>query len=424
MAIPGGRWTSAEARAAAASIVRRLRDAGHVAYFAGGCVRDELLGFEPTDYDVATDARPDALRTMFRNTAAVGASFGVVLVKERGVTVEVATFRSDGPYTDRRRPDHVEFADAAADARRRDFTINALFIDPLEPPGPDGARVIDLVGGREDLRARVVRAVGDPEARLAEDHLRALRGVRFAARYGFEIDPATREAMTGHARALAGVSRERIGEEVRRMLAHPARARAVELLHALTLDAPVLDAPPTRRVGRALEGLPPGSSVRASLAAWALDLQPSGRVEGSGTPGLVRRWRRALCLSNAEGDGLRACLEGVRSLESGWLGKGVAARKREAAGEWFPDALAIVAARDRALAGEIRADVGRLAVQDGGLAPPALIDGTDLQRMGMSPGPAFARILREVYDAQLEGRVRTREEAEARAMELGGSGGV
>jgi len=223
------KWTSGQAREAAAAIVRALRDKGFTAYLAGGCVRDELLGLEPIDFDVATDARPDAVQALFRRTAAVGASFGVVLVKERGVTVEVASFRSDGPYTDKRRPDHVEFSDAEHDAQRRDFTINALFLDPFHG-GPalragrasygsesrtttTGAEsrttesgsesratesgsesrttsesgVLDFVGGLTDLRAGVVRAVGDPEKRLAEDHLRALRAVRFAARYGFEI---------------------------------------------------------------------------------------------------------------------------------------------------------------------------------------------------------------------------------------------
>ena len=221
-------WTSEHARGTAASIVRRLREAGHVAYFAGGCVRDELLGLDPVDYDVATDARPDAIQAMFRKTAAVGASFGVVLVKEAGGVVEVATFRSDGPYSDSRRPDRVEFADAAHDAQRRDFTINALFLDPLaaEDSASIHGHVIDHVGGMADLRARVIRAVGDPERRLAEDHLRALRAVRFAARFGFAIEQGTASAIREHASDLEGVSRERVGDELRRMFLAETRAEA------------------------------------------------------------------------------------------------------------------------------------------------------------------------------------------------------
>src|SRR5687768_567649 len=159
----------------ALAVVRRLRDAGHVAYFAGGCVRDLLLGLEPKDYDVATDAPPERVRSLFNRTQAVGAAFGVILVRQRDSQVEVATFRSDGRYDDGRRPTGVRFTTAEEDARRRDFTINGLFLDPL-----DGDKVIDFVGGQEDLKAGRLRAIGDPDARFAEDHLRLLRAVRFA----------------------------------------------------------------------------------------------------------------------------------------------------------------------------------------------------------------------------------------------------
>src|SRR5690348_11567666 len=167
----------------AVQIVQALRAAGHAAYFAGGCVRDLLLGMEPKDYDVATDAPPQKVRSLFRNTQAVGQAFGVILVRLGRSVVEVATFRSDGAYVDGRRPSEVRFTTAEEDARRRDFTINGLFLDPLgagTEPGVEG-RVIDYVGGREDLRAKVIRAIGDPDARFEEDHLRLLRAVRFAA---------------------------------------------------------------------------------------------------------------------------------------------------------------------------------------------------------------------------------------------------
>ena len=216
------------ARAAALDLVQRLRGAGFVAYFAGGCVRDELLGLHPSDYDVATSAKPGEIAALLPlprfSTHFVGEAFGVTLVKAGDVHVEVATFRSDGTYTDKRRPDAVVFSSPTEDAQRRDFTMNALFLDPLsgeKTPARGGGSVagtvIDFVGGVADLHAGVLRAVGDPHQRLAEDHLRALRAVRFAARYGMAIEPATAAAITAHAGDLAGVSRARLGEAPRRM---------------------------------------------------------------------------------------------------------------------------------------------------------------------------------------------------------------
>src|SRR5262249_14954146 len=173
----------------AADVVRRLRAAGYESYFAGGCVRDRLLGREPGDYDVATPAPPETVRRLFRRTVAVGAKFGVILVLEGEAQFEVATFRSDDAYVDGRRPSAVHFATPELDAQRRDFTMNALFEDPLT-----GA-IIDFVGGRDDLAHGVLRAIGEPAARIREDRLRMLRAVRLAARFGFAIDPATPPAL-------------------------------------------------------------------------------------------------------------------------------------------------------------------------------------------------------------------------------------
>jgi hypothetical protein len=432
------KWSNRDARSAATDIVCALRAKGFTAYFAGGCVRDELLGFEPVDFDIATDARPDAIQALFRRTAAVGACFGVVLVKERGVTVEVASFRADGPYTDRRHPDHVEFSDAAHDAQRRDFTINALFLDPLaegpalraggETRGSESPAtlestpgVIDFVGGLADLRAGVIRAVGDPEQRLAEDHLRALRAVRFAARYAFAIDPGTADAIRRHARDLEGVSRERIGDEFRRMLAHPSRARAVGLLGALGLDLVLLGRPgPDPRPGSLAALSDP--TFPACLACLAFDRALIR--SGSQIPGLVRTWRGALCLSNEETDRLRAVLGGVVEAESLWQQLPPAQRKRRAASPWFAECLAVLTARDPSRAGSIAADVGALAADGVGLAPEPMIDGNDLLVLGVQAGPVFARVLAAVYDAQLEGRVSDKAQALALARELAGPGGV
>src|SRR3954452_11273316 len=203
----------------AEAVVRRLRDAGHVAYFAGGCVRDELLGLTPKDYDVATDAPPTRVRQLFNNTQAVGAAFGVILVRRGGSQIEVATFRAEGAYLDGRRPSEVTFTTAEQDAQRRDFTINGLFHDPIEH------KVIDYVGGQEDLRAKTLRAIGEPNHRFEEDHLRLLRAVRFAARFELTIDSVTADAIRRHAQHLQRITPERNAEELRLMLTSQTRIR-------------------------------------------------------------------------------------------------------------------------------------------------------------------------------------------------------
>jgi poly(A) polymerase len=413
----------ARARRTAVEIVRRLREAGHVAYLAGGCVRDELLGSPPVDYDVATDATPQRVCAMFDRTAEVGAAFGVVLVRRGPVTVEVATFRSEGPYSDRRRPDVVRFSDPESDARRRDYTINALFLDPLADPepGPGGApvqgHIVDYVGGLRDLADRVIRAVGDPDARLAEDHLRALRAVRLSARLGFRIDNPTAEAIRARASELAGVSPERVGDEVRRMMDHPSRADAAELIQTLGLDGPLLG----RRHGPGetpvLRSLPAGASLATSLVAWGVDrgdIHPTGARADEAR----RRWRATLCLSNDERDDMALIGRGLGELEA-WSTRPVAARKRAAAANWFPAALAVLAGVRPGDAAAIRRDVGALQATPSGLAPRPLITGDDLLSLGMTPGPRFGVILERVYEAQLEERVATREQALELARTLG-----
>src|SRR6266404_317246 len=196
----------------ALAIVRRLVDAGFRAVFAGGCVRDRILGVEPKDYDIATDARPEVVQKMFDHTAAFGAKFGVIgVVLDDAKPFEVATFRADAEYTDGRRPSSVRFGAIEEDAIRRDFTIGGMFYDPI------AERLIDLVGGMRDLRAGIIRAIGNPDERFEEDHLRILRGARFAARLDFTIDPATRDAMKRLAPKVTKVSAERIGDELVRL---------------------------------------------------------------------------------------------------------------------------------------------------------------------------------------------------------------
>ncbi|MBL0927136.1 MAG: CCA tRNA nucleotidyltransferase [Phycisphaerales bacterium] len=409
-------------RAAATGIVRILRDAGHVAYFAGGCVRDELLGLHPADYDVATDAPPERVIRLFPRTREVGKAFGVVLVRPRGAghDVEVATFRREHGYTDKRRPDAVHFTDAREDAFRRDFTINALFIDPLDESERPGGRVIDFVGGRDDLAAGVVRAVGDPNQRLAEDHLRALRAARFAARLRFRIDPATAEAIRAHAAELAGVSRERIGDELRLMLAHPARAAAAASMQHLGLDAPALGQTP--RPGRPLpllESLPGSAAFEVALAAWSIDRHPDPSPDRlrADLDGLCSRLRSALTLSNAERDRLHAAIATLVRLRlpaeadaHGWHGNRVARQKRLAASHGFADACLLLRGIDPDAEAAVRARAAELAATPGGLAPAPLVTGDALVAAGFAPGPAFGKWLENLYDLQLEGALKSPEQ--------------
>lgn len=411
---PDLRPPAAGLREAAVAVVRALSDAGHTAYFAGGCVRDELLNRSPNDYDVATDATPDRIQALFRKTAAVGAAFGVVLVKLHAHTIEVATFRSDGSYSDNRRPDAVTFSTPEEDAKRRDFTVNALFLDPLSTPHlhSPGVRgiVIDLVNGLPDLAARTLRAVGDPHQRLAEDHLRALRAVRLAAKLDFSIDSRTADAIRAHASDLNGVSRERIGDELRDMfLFHHSFLHAIQQLHALGLDAvcfgtPPLPAVPAPRLAALVQSA--ARSFPAALAALELDrallLPHSQPFESSKST--TSRLRRCLCLSNDESSKLAAVLAVHDSLHR-WPSLALAARKRLAHAHGFAPALAIFAATSPDLASTITADTDDMLSDGIGLSPEPLLTGDHLVAAGFAPGPRFRLVLDRVYDAQLEGVV-------------------
>jgi poly(A) polymerase len=395
------------ARQAAAEIARVLREHGHIAYFAGGCVRDQLLGIEPKDWDVATTATPAEIQSLFRRTHGVGQAFGVVLVNVLGHSIEVTTFRAEGVYSDQRHPDSVRYAGPEEDARRRDFTINGLFQDPAT------GELIDLVGGQEDLRRGIIRAIGDPRARLNEDRLRMLRAVRFAARYGFEIEPVTERAIRENPSTLEGVSRERIGLEVEWMLSHPARARAAGLLQEIGLDAVVLQEEHQTPALLRLGGLRAEATHAQALAAWWLD-----RRAGAPSTAEPRGWRAALVLSNDVTDRFLAILESHRVLRQDWQGLPMARRKRQAARPAFRPALQLLGGEDPDRAAAIEVEVAKLAAT--GLAPQPLIDGEVLLGMGLTAGPSFGRVLEEVYDAQLEGRVRTLEEATELARRLAG----
>jgi len=413
-ASPGGGSSTPESagRRAAIAIALRLIDAGHTALLAGGCVRDRLRGEVPHDHDVATDATPARVREIFPKAVGVGEAFGVMLVRHAGETVEVATFRSDGPYADGRRPETIHFAGPREDAMRRDFTINGLFEDPRS------GEIIDFVGGRTDLVDGVVRCIGDAAARLAEDRLRTLRAVRFAARFGYRIEPATREAIVAAAEDLRGVSRERIGHELRRMLEHPTRATAVTLIERLGLDVPTLDESAPAGERRRVAGLPESVEATTALLAWLLDRRDAAGAEND--PAEIeahwRRWIRAIVGSNEEREAGLGVLRGLQALAD-WPLLGVARRKRSATAAGFAGAIQLLRTMLPDVADQCERDVAALA--ESGLAPTPFIGGDDLIRdLGLKAGPAFGPLLERLYDAQLEGRTTTRREAIELAIEL------
>jgi len=393
-------------RAAALAIARLLRGKGHIAYLAGGCVRDELLGIEPADYDLATDAKPEQIQQVFPKARGVGESFGVMLVRFQGRTVEVATFRSDGPYHDGRRPSEVHYATAQEDAQRRDFTINGLFRDP------ESGDVVDFVGGQRDLATKTLRAIGVPQDRIREDRLRSLRAVRFAARFSLQVDGETQTAIEATAAELRGVSRERVGGELRRMLAHPTRHRALMLLEQWRLDASALgEAHSAGELPRSA-GLPADASFATTLAAWSLDRAQRGVSIG------VEHWSDALNLSSRERTELMETRRIVAVILVDWRTLGKSGRKRLASTPCFTGALDIVAGCAHDHAHAVRNEVEGLAREAGGLAPAPWVRGDDLVQLGFAPGPAFKRVLDGVYDLQLEGKLNdpALALAEARAM--------
>jgi len=408
------RRTRLKDREAAVRIIEILRGRGFEAYLAGGCVRDELLGEKPKDYDVATSAHPEDIGSMFERTASVGASFGVMLVRDFGATIEVATFRADGPYGDSRRPDHVEFSTADQDAQRRDFTINALFLDPF---GEDGEEVIDYVDGLKDLDAMVLRAVGDPEDRLAEDHLRALRGVRFASRYGLTMEEGTRDAIFEHAAELEGVSVERIGDEVKRMMGHgKSRHRAATLMHELELDHAIFGEAVGAHALPVLKRLGARAHAMTGVAAWALDRLGDGVLDEASA--YATGWRGALDMSNDESTHFAKVLGFVGRVVREWDTMSVAQRKRVASSAHEGEGRKLLRAYSAKDTKRYIADVEALSGDGIGVAPEAWIGGDELISMGLTPGPSFKRVIDEVYDAQLEGRVSSMEEACNLAREL------
>lgn len=399
----------------ALAVVQHLRASGHVAYFAGGCVRDTLLGREPKDFDVATDAPPPRVRELFANTQAVGAAFGVILVRQRKSVIEVATFRTDLQYKDGRRPEGVVFTTAEEDAKRRDFTINGMFFDPIEK------QVIDYVGGREDLKNRTLRAIGEPNHRFEEDHLRLLRAVRFAARFDLTIEPVTADAIKRHADQLKRISPERIAEELRMMLTPTSRTRAHAMLQEFGLLAVILrflsDVQSPVNVFKSLTG--EKISFGLALAAMVSDARRGRPLGENEIRNASSAMRQALKISNDEDDQLRGSLAFRHLLTE--TPPTVAILKRFLAQPTSSDARALMSALDRIGVSSdriktVEARLSELAKTE--VAPAPLVTGDDLTAAGLRPGPAFKRVLDLTYDEQLEGRLREKSDALGFALSL------
>jgi len=401
-------------RDAAVSVVQRLREAGFRALLAGGCVRDLLMGKAATDYDVATDARPDEIVKLFRKTRSVGRAFGVILVSAGRHWIEVATFRSDVSYSDGRHPDAIRFSSPEEDAQRRDFTINGMFYDPLED------RLIDFIGGRTDLEAGLVRAIGDPEARFAEDHLRLLRAIRFAARLGFRIEDATWEALRRQASSLRKVSPERVHDELEAMLTHATRRQAWRFLNESQLVC-FLWKGSERLCGRAdaisaiLHGLPP-APISFALALAVLALPSMADAE---------EMCDALRASNELRNGVTWLVAHHRDLdEPGRVS--LADLKRLMSGPAFADLMLLLRARLAAAGAgaEVYDEIERrvAAIRPEDVAPPPFVTGDDLMAFGLPPGPIYREILDKVYYAQQNGDISDREAGLAMARSLAAAG--
>ncbi len=393
----------------ATQIVEELRSAGHEAYWAGGCVRDLLLGIEPSDYDVATSATPGQVQELFGHTRSlpVGLSFGVVIVLAKGRRagqVEVATFRTDSTYSDGRRPDRVTFSTAKEDAQRRDFTINGMFYDPLR------AEVLDFVGGQADLRLGVIRAIGSPELRIAEDKLRMLRAVRFAARFGFDIEENTRDAIQARSAQVGIVSGERIATELQKTLDTPRAPWAVdEWFQLRLLDHILPEVVEAWRLHR--------HSYRSMLdligaSKWPGKLSVLLYLAEGEAASLVRSMKERLRLSNKDCDAMLFAVESLQRLSKaddlpwsqiqpllvsehiGWavtlLEATCALGTSTHCVEWVRE---------------------RLELPPEQLNPPPLLVGADLIDLGLQPGPSFKEMLGAARLLQLDGQLTNRSEA-------------
>ena len=407
-----------EASGEAFRVMAKLSDAGFVAYLAGGCVRDALLGRPPKDFDVATNATPESVRDVFgrKRTLAFGASFGVIgVLPEKSskqsnavLPTEVATFRSDGDYSDGRRPDSVQYGSAEEDALRRDFTINGMFYDPV------AAKVIDYVGGQDDLQSGVLRTIGNASHRIDEDKLRMLRAVRFATTLGFAIHDDTRNAIRDHASEIAVVSGERIGAEMRKILKSENVAEGLRKLFDCDLNQPIipeLKEDQLQSISKYLDALP-SKTVESSLAAILVGAE----LDAKSLRSLTKRWK----LANEEARQIDASLKHWKTITSAdslpWSVVQPVLIDRDAA-------VIVDVAQAAAVANSIP-DAGVTIARDAlgwetqRLNPKPLLTGDDLTSSGIAAGPVFKEILSTVRNAQLDNKITTQDQAFAIANEI------
>jgi poly(A) polymerase len=388
-------------RDAAYKVVRRLRKEGYQALFAGGCVRDRLLGQTAADYDVVTDAVPEQVTECFRRTLQIGAQFGVVMVLIGGQQVEVATFRTEGGYQDGRHPTQVEFASAVEDASRRDFTVNGMFFDPIEK------KVLDFVEGRQDLQKRVLRTIGDPNERFSEDYLRMLRAVRFAVKLSFEIEAQTWKSIQAYADRITGISAERIAAELERILTHPNRAHGCGLLIDSGLAAAlfhIYKGQPAVFGKTVLKSLPQSVGFPLALAAFWSGFETT----------LALNECRQLKLSNDNLKHVGFLLEKRDVLLDAEMP--ISTLKLLMYEPYFWDLLTLQAAVQRAR-GESDQSLKKiqkraLAIDEKDIRPKPLLDGHELIWLGARPGPMVGQMAQEMYIAQLEGVVRNKSQAQ------------
>ena len=380
-------------RAGAVEIVRLLRQAGFEAYWAGGCVRDMLLGESPADYDIATSAQPDEVLSLFPRCVEVGKAFGVIQVLNGDDQYDVATFRAEGSYTDGRRPDAVTWADPREDVIRRDFSINGLLYDPLNE------KVIDFVDGESDLRAGVVRAIGDPTERFNEDALRILRALRFSARLGFRIETNTWTALKKVVPTITKISAERIRYELERILTEGGAEHGLRMLQRVGLWEILL--PELRDPEAAIKRFGPHKGLKPRVA-WACLLLDQHLSVGS-----LRDLGKRMRLSRQLIDRILGIIECANAVGTyGTLE--VWDRKKLVRHESFTDVVHLLIT-DNALASSLSAaQTERANWSEGELHPKPLLSGSDLAQAGHSPGPFYGQILSELENRQLSGAITTR----------------
>ncbi len=415
-------------------LLKALKANGHTAYFAGGCVRDRQLGKTPKDFDIATSATPEQVQRLFPKTVLVGAHFGVVVVIEDHASFEVATFRSEGDYTDGRHPGRVEFSTVEQDAKRRDFTVNGLYWDG------ESSAVLDLVGGQDDLGKKTIRTIGEPRQRFIEDHLRLLRAVRFAVQLGFDIEPATFQAVKENAELIRSVSAERIRDELTKILTSPQPGRGIRLLddtgllqillpevvtlkgveqpsqyhpegdvyvHTLMLLDQLANAPAVLAWGALLHDI--AKPCTFERAADRIRFHGHDRIGAEMSDGILRR----LAFSNDDRELICSLVAEHLRFKDAFQMR-LSTLKRFFSLDRFDLHMALhkidCLASHKDLTAYHFCEAKRAEFAKEPPPPLRLVTGADLIEMGFSPGPEFSKILRCVEDAILEGAVKTREE--------------